>query len=165
LLRCPSCGGFTLVRGPLRVHEQCHDCGLFFIHDEGTWLGVWHINYPISAILAIVPATVFVARGSWSVMTAVLFAVLVSLLFPVLFYWHSYSLWTATYYYFVPDDLRMGRDRPPKLSSEQEALLSDEDLERLWAEEAVLDLEGDRQSRVDVAREHESSEPIGPLRR
>src|SRR5207302_523035 len=120
-----------MVRGFVRVHEQCRACGLFFVHDDGSWLGAWHVNYLISAMLAIVPATVFVARGAWSTATALLFAVAVSVFFPILFYWHSYSLWTATYYYFVPDDLRMGRDRPPqRITAEEEALMPPAERER-----------------------------------
>src|SRR4051812_37421857 len=99
LLRCPSCGESSLVRGILSVHDQCRACGLFFVHDEGTWLGAWHINFPLSAILAIVPAAIGVARGAWSTPFAIWYAVIASLLLPVLFYWHGYSLWIATYYY------------------------------------------------------------------
>lgn len=153
LLRCPSCNRFTIVRGPLRVFEQCSACGLFFIHDEGTWLGAWHFNFFISALLAIVPAFWGIATGDWSPLFAIAFAIVVTVLFPLLFYWHSYSLWIATYYYFVPDDLRMGRDRPPRLSREQEQLLTPEEREQLWLEEAVLDLEGDRLSRISELKD------------
>ncbi len=81
--------------------------------------------------------------------TALVYACAVILLFPILFYWHSYSLWIATYYYFVPDDLRMGRDRAPqRITPEEAALMPPEELEQVWIEEALLDLEGDRKSRI-----------------
>jgi uncharacterized protein (DUF983 family) len=148
LLRCPSCGQATLVRRFLGIHEQCRACGLFFVHDDGFWQGAWHFNYFVASLLAILPAMLFVAIGTWGMSFAVIYGVLVAGLFPFIFYWHSHSLWIATYYYCVPDDLRMGRDpRPRRLSAEEEAALSLEERQRLWAEEALLDLEGDRRSR------------------
>ncbi len=148
LLRCPSCGQPTLVRRLLAVHDECRDCGLFFNHDDGFWQGAWHFNYFIASLLAIIPACVFAALGAWSISTALIYAAAVSVLFPIAFYWHSHSLWIATYYYFVPDDLRMGRDLPHRRrNAADDALLSADERERLWAEEGALDLEGDRFSR------------------
>ncbi|MHB8577056.1 MAG: hypothetical protein ACYDCQ_17225 [Dehalococcoidia bacterium] len=147
LLRCPSCGHATLVRRPLAIHEQCRDCGLFFVHSDGFWTGTWHINYFIASLVAIIPAMVGVATGAWSALTATLFAATVATLFPLVFYWHAYSLWIAIYYYFVPDDLRMGRDRSlHDLTIADETVLSSEDRERWRAEEGALDLEGIRRS-------------------
>ncbi len=148
LLRCPSCGQPTLIRRFLAIHEQCSACGLFFVHDDGFWQGAWHFNYFIASLLAILPAMLCVAIGVWGMWFAVIYGALVAGLFPILFYWHSHSLWIATYYYFVPDDLRMGRDRAPRrLSPAEEAALPLEERQRLWAEEALLDLEGDRRGR------------------
>lgn len=148
LLRCPSCGQATIARRLLAIHDQCRECGLFFIHDDGFWQGAWHFNYFLGSLLAIVPSIVFVATGAWSGVTAVLFGSAVSVLFPVLFYWHSHSLWIATYYYFVPDDLRMGHDLPrrPRIGID-ESLLNDDERQCLWAEAGALELEGDRRGR------------------
>lgn len=149
LLRCPSCGQPTLVRRILAVHEQCCMCGLYFIHDEGSWLGAWHFNYFVVSVIALAPALVGVATGAWGTRIAVVYAATVSILGPVLLYWHAYSLWIATYYYAVPDDLRMGADRRPmQHTAAEEAALPPAERERLWAEEAVLDLEGDRRWRT-----------------
>lgn len=148
LLRCPSCGHATLARRLLAIHEQCRDCGLYFVHDDGFWLGAWHFNYFVAALLAIVPAMVFVATGEWDAFTATAYGAAVSVLFPVVFYWHSYSFWIATYYYCVPDDLRMGREpRRARATAQDEAHLSADERERLRLEEAVLELEGDKRSR------------------
>ncbi len=154
LLRCPSCGHATIARRLLAIHDQCRECGLFFIHGDGFWQGAWHFNYFLGSLIAIIPAIVFVATGIWSGLTAMLFGVSVSILFPILFYWHSHSLWIATYYYFVPDDLRMGRD-PPRgrgpytidPDEPDESLLTEEERQRIWAREGALELEGDRRGR------------------
>jgi uncharacterized protein (DUF983 family) len=149
LLRCPSCGQFTLVRRPLAIHEQCRNCGLFFVHDDGFWLGAWHVNYFIASLLAIVPPMVGVATGAWSTPFAVGYAAVVATFFPILFYWHAYSLWIATYYYCVPDDIRMGQDLPRRrIDPEADPSLTPAERKQLRAEEAVLDLEGDRRSRI-----------------
>jgi hypothetical protein len=86
------------------------------------------------------------------VLTATVFGVAVSILFPVLFYWHSYSFWIATFYYFVPDDLRMGREpgRTPGLSG-SDALLTDSEREQSRLEEAILELEGDKPNRWELS--------------
>ncbi len=148
LLRCPSCGHATIARRLLAIHDQCRECGLFFIHDYGFWQGAWHFNYFLGSLVAIIPAIVFVATGVWSGVTAMLFGGAVSILFPILFYWHAHSFWIATFYYFVPDDLRMGRDPPRGQGTvRDESLLNDEERQQLWAREGALELEGDRRGR------------------
>jgi uncharacterized protein (DUF983 family) len=150
VLRCPSCGQFTMVRGFLKIHEQCRACGLFFVHDAGFWQGAWYFNWFVASLLATLPAMLCVATGVWGMWFAVLYGALVAGLFPLVFYWHAHSLWIASFYYCVPDDLRMGRDLAPlqHLSPSEEKALPVEERQRRWAEEALLDLEGDRRSRV-----------------
>ncbi len=143
LLRCPNCGKATLVRGLLQVHDRCRVCGLLFEHDEGFFLGALVLNYMVTALVGIIPAIVAVATGTWSVPFAIGFAALASVLFPILFYWHAKSLWLATYYTFVPDDLKL-RDIAPEGPLLDLASLTPEQRQRLEIERALAELEGGR---------------------
>ncbi len=165
LLQCPNCGGFTMVKGLLKIHDQCRICGLIFEHDDAFYLGASVVNYTFTALLALIPALVFVARGSWSIITAVVFASAVCLVFPVLFYWHSKSIWMALYYYSVPDDLVDAASTDllsPEEIEAQTASLSPEEQQRLDIEEALAALEGGRPRRW--LRPGDAHEPGPPKR-
>ena len=144
LLRCPSCGHATLVRGVLRVHDRCRVCGLPFEHDEGFFLGALVLNYTVSFLAGILPAIVLVATGRLSVAWGIVWSVLASLLVPVLFYWHAKSLWMAAYYFFVPDDLRPGRWQQRAEPEAAAGSLSEEERARRELEAAIAALEGGR---------------------
>ncbi len=141
LLRCPYCGKATLVRGLLQVHDRCRVCGLPFEHDEGFFLGALVFNYTVTSLVGIIPAIVAVARGAWSVPFAIGFAAVASILFPILFYWHAKSLWLATYYIFVPDDLNLHRITPEEPRVDLTSL-TPEQLQRREIEDALTELEG-----------------------
>ncbi|GEM_PF-1463554 len=148
LLRCPSCGKATLVRGVLCVHQRCRVCGLAFEHDEGFFLGALIVNYLFAFVFGILPAIVAVAGGALSVRGAILVAFAAALLLPVVFYWHAKSLWMAVYYLFVPDDLRAARlealaaiEGGPG-TGEAAGPLSDAERQRRQLEEALAELEG-----------------------
>ncbi len=143
LLRCPWCGKATLVRGLLQVHDRCRVCGLPFEHDEGFFLGALVINYTVTALLGIIPAIVAVAAGTWGVPFAIGFAAVASVLFPILFYWHAKSLWLATFYIFVPNDLKLRRTAPEAPPVDL-ASLTPEQRQRLEIERALAELEGGR---------------------
>lgn len=143
LLRCPACGQATFVRRVLAVHERCRVCGLAFEHDDGFFLGALALNYLVAFLLGVAPAAVLVATGAWSTRAAVLYAAAVSLLFPIVFYWHAKSLWMAIYYIAVPDDLRSGlRSAPTGAPELEDHALSAEERERRQLEEALAALEG-----------------------
>jgi uncharacterized protein (DUF983 family) len=148
LLRCPSCGRATLVRGVLRVNERCRVCGLAFEHDEGFFLGALIVNYLFAFFFGILPVIIAVAAGVLSVRAALVLAFVAALLLPAVFYWHAKSLWMAVYYIFVPDDLRAARlealaaieGGPGK--PEPDAPLSEAERQRRQLEEALAELEG-----------------------
>jgi uncharacterized protein (DUF983 family) len=88
--RCPNCGGRTLVGRWLRINNQCARCGLRFEREEGFFLGAVVINYTVTAVLLLVPMGIAVA---WCIV------------FPMLFFPYSKSLWLMTYYVFFPRHL------------------------------------------------------------
>jgi len=149
LLRCPACGRATFVRGLLSCHEACRNCGLVFEHDDGFFLGAVVLNYTASFLLGVGPAIVAVAMGAWSVQLALIYGVAVSILLPVLLYWHAKSLWLAVFYTLVPDDLRTAarRRRGGRSEPGDSAPLTAAERERREIEAALAELEGGRRRR------------------
>jgi len=103
--RCPNCGGRTLFGRWLKVNKQCRICGLRFEREEGFLLGAIVINYTITTVLLLAPLSVIVFKQLISVPLAMAAAVLWCIVFPVLFYPYSKSLWLMTYYVFFPRHL------------------------------------------------------------
>ena len=94
-LRCPVCGQSSIVQSPFHVKHQCPVCDALFKREDGFFVG---------AIMANVVTTEFVILvlyiGSLPVIDTRFDLVLtglsvVALLFPVVFYHHSWSLWLA----------------------------------------------------------------------
>jgi uncharacterized protein (DUF983 family) len=143
LLRCPSCGQPTFVRGPLRTHQACRVCGLRFEHDDGFFLGASIFGYTLTFLAGILPSIVLVALGIWNGFVATAVAIGLCILLPFLFFLHAKALWMAVYYWVVPSDLIPREEDIYVLSTHlgpPDPSLSEQ--ERLWLEEAITDLEG-----------------------
>ena len=103
--RCPNCGSRTLFAGLLRAAERCRVCGLKFEREDGFFLGALVINYTVTMVLLLAPLLVFVFRQEIDVLPAVVIGIAWCIIFPILFYRPSKSLWLMTYYVFLPRDL------------------------------------------------------------
>jgi uncharacterized protein (DUF983 family) len=97
LRRCPNCGQRGIVRRLLTLAERCPRCGLRFERHEGYWLGAIAINTGATIVVFFV---VFVAGMvatwpdvPWNGLLAL--TVAVNLVFPILFYPWSKTLWVA----------------------------------------------------------------------
>lgn len=93
LLRCPACGKGRTARAPFRVADRCSECGTIFKREEGFFVGAILINVVTTeaVILLIYLLTLpFVNFGSD---TAIPLLLLVAILFPLIFYHHSWSIW------------------------------------------------------------------------
>jgi hypothetical protein len=94
-LRCPVCGQSAIARRPFRVNHHCSNCRALFKREEGFFVGAILAN-----VLTTEAVILFISFVSLSVFGAgyekVLVALfVVGLLFPVVFYHHSWSLWLA----------------------------------------------------------------------
>ena len=92
-LRCPACGQSSIVRKPFHIRHHCPDCLSIFKREEGFFVG---------AILANVLATEFMILWAcflWLVIAGADYQnllpilLVVALLFPVVFFHHSWSFW------------------------------------------------------------------------
>jgi uncharacterized protein (DUF983 family) len=145
LLRCPACGRPTFAKGLLSTHKACRVCGLLFEHDDGFFLGAVVVGYMITFLIGILPFVVLVATGRWSGVTGTVVAIVLCLTLPVLTYWHAKAFWMALYYWVVPGDLRQAQ--PGSATVHDRVVAANPALsaqERVWLEEALADLEGER---------------------
>ena len=104
-LRCPNCGGWTLLAGPWRMRERCIRCGLTFERDDGFFWGAITVNYFITMTILLVPLLVLVFTERLSVPAALLIGVGWCILFPIAFYGAAKSLWLMLWYVTFPNDL------------------------------------------------------------
>jgi uncharacterized protein (DUF983 family) len=99
-LRCPVCGESNVFRAPFQVRHHCPACGALFQREAGFFVGAIMVNVvttEAAVMLAFGLCLLVPGGGAGSLTLPVLFAV--ALLFPVLFYHHSWSLWLAGYHF------------------------------------------------------------------
>lgn len=92
-LRCPKCGEGRLFAGFFAMAARCPSCALDFRREQGYYVGAMYINYGLTAAIMLavgIPLADRVSRAALSWPLAV-FAVV----FPLLFFRHSRSLWLA----------------------------------------------------------------------
>lgn len=106
--RCPNCGGRTLFPSnsfSLRINRECSACGLRLERDEGGFLGAMSLNYGVTLVVFLVPVLLCHLGGLLSGAAAAVLALVGAVVFPVLFYRTSRSLWLMNYYLVVPHHL------------------------------------------------------------
>ena len=98
LLRCPACGGASVVRRPFQIRHHCPACRALFKREEGFFVGAIVANVLTTELAVLVTyfAGLLVAGSYFDSLIAVLLCVAV--LFPVAFYHHSWSVWLGADY-------------------------------------------------------------------
>lgn len=100
-LRCPRCGVGKLYRRGYQMYEACGSCGWVFEREEGYWTGAMAVNLVVTEVLIfalIFPLLILQA----SVVLTLILGLGLAILTPLLFYWHSKSLWMAIDFYLHP---------------------------------------------------------------
>ena len=87
------------------MNKECPICGLKIERDEGFFLGSMSLNYGITLVCFLTPVMLLAYRGVIGGTTAIVAAGFGSIVFPVLFYRSSRSLWLMNYYAFLPQHL------------------------------------------------------------
>jgi len=114
LLKCPGCCEGTLFYGLFSMHQNCPLCSLKFEREQGYFVGAIYLNYAATVAVA-VPGYFFLDY----LLNISLFAQLViwiafTLVFPLLFFRHSRSLWLALDTLFNPVETPVaGVGEPP----------------------------------------------------
>lgn len=106
LVRCPNCGSSNaLFLKQLTMNKACPKCGLSFDRGVGFFLGSMSINYTATLVLGMLPVVLLWYFNVLSGKVAVILILSLVVLFPVLFYRMSRSLWLLAYFYFLPQEL------------------------------------------------------------
>jgi uncharacterized protein (DUF983 family) len=92
-LRCPVCGGASIIRRPFRIKHHCPACDALFMREEGFFVGAILVNVVTTeiVILLIYLISLLFISSHYQLILTILF--ISALLFPVAFYHHSWSIW------------------------------------------------------------------------
>ena len=105
-LACPRCGERTLFRGLFAMNERCAVCHLVFEREPGYFVGAIYINYAATTVLMIGGFLLLDAYTRVSVTTQLVLWSVFAILFPLLFFRYSRSLWLAIGQLFNPEESR-----------------------------------------------------------
>lgn len=103
-LVCPVCGQGRLFRRWFKMYERCPVCGFRYEREEGYFTGAMAINLVVAELL-LTAAAIPLALQPWiSLFLLIVIGVVLSVLFPVLFYRHSKSFWMSIDHMLHPVD-------------------------------------------------------------
>ena len=108
-LRCPNCGGGSVLRNWLKLHERCPTCGIYFERGEKDFfIGSLLLNYCLTGLMLVVAIYVVLWWRSpevpWALLQwggAAAIVVLPAILFPF-----AKLLWLAVDLIFRPEGRR-----------------------------------------------------------
>ena len=94
-LRCPACGRSSLIERPFHIKHHCPECRSLFKREEGFFVGAILANVITTefVILVVCLISLLVVGASYQTVLVVLF--ILAVMFPLLFFHHSWSLWLA----------------------------------------------------------------------
>ena len=90
-LRCPVCGGASIVERPFRVRHHCPACRALYKREEGFFVGAIAINLVATEGFTILLCFVGLIFFDFRALFTFLFAT--ALVLPVVFYHHAWSAW------------------------------------------------------------------------
>lgn len=92
-LRCPVCGGASIVARPFNLKHICSACGVIFKREEGFFVGAIMANVVATEVFILVVyfACLLITNLGDGVIFTILFAV--GIIFPLAFYHHAWALW------------------------------------------------------------------------
>jgi len=92
-LLCPACGEESIARGPFRVRHHCPNCRSLFKREEGFFVGAILANVMTTEFVILIVCMIWLTLIGSAYETVLAGLFVLALLFPVLFYHHSWSLW------------------------------------------------------------------------
>ena len=101
-LRCPRCGIGPLYAKPFRTHSNCRHCGLQFEREQGYFVGAIYINYAATIGIAVPGFFLLDAFTGMTINQQLALWVPFAIIFPLLFFHHSRSLWLVLDHLFNP---------------------------------------------------------------
>ncbi|HEU4713760.1 MAG TPA: DUF983 domain-containing protein [Pyrinomonadaceae bacterium] len=92
-LRCPACGETSIVERPFHIRHHCPVCLSLYKREDGFFVGAILANVVITELVILIFCffCLLVLGAEYESVLVVLFGV--ALIFPLLFYHHSWSFW------------------------------------------------------------------------
>ena len=94
-LHCPRCGIGGLYDKPFHMRANCLNCDLKFEREQGYFVGAIYVNYAATVGIAIPGFFILDGWGSWTIEQQLWLWLPFAVIFPLLFFHHSRSLWLA----------------------------------------------------------------------
>jgi len=92
-LNCPVCGKASIARRPFRIRKYCPACNSLFQREEGFFVGAILANMLTTELVILLVCVVGLAWFGYNYESVLAILFVVALVFPVLFYHHSWSFW------------------------------------------------------------------------
>jgi len=110
-LRCPRCGAGEMFDGLFHMRAECPFCRLKFEREQGFFVGAIYVNYAMTVLIAMPGYFVLDGYGATLTQQFLVWGGFV-VVFPLLFFRHSRSLWLAAAQLFDPGDDRRLKSIP-----------------------------------------------------
>jgi len=101
-LKCPRCGVGSLYAKPFRMSPTCAQCGLKFEREQGYFVGAIYINYAATVAIAVPGFFLLDASTSMNINQQLAIWLPFAVIFPLIFFHHSRSLWLILDHFFNP---------------------------------------------------------------
>jgi uncharacterized protein (DUF983 family) len=86
------------------MHRECPCCGLKFEREQGYFVGAIYVNYAVTVVVVITGFFILDYLGWVSPLQQLVIWIPFTVIFPLLFFRHSRSLWLAIDHIFNPLD-------------------------------------------------------------
>ena len=102
-LKCPRCGIGSLYLRPFRMHFNCGHCDLKFEREQGYFVGAIYINYAATVAIAVPGFFILDTFTHMTIDQQLILWVPFAVIFPLLFFHHSRSIWLVLDHLFNPE--------------------------------------------------------------
>ncbi len=101
-LKCPRCGVGSLYAKAFRMRFHCGHCDLKFEREQGYFVGAIYINYAATVAIAVPGFFILDIFTAMTINQQLALWVPFAIIFPLVFFHHSRSLWLVLDHFFNP---------------------------------------------------------------
>ena len=93
LLRCPACGKSSVVQKLFHIKHHCENCRSLFKREEGFFVGAILANVIVTEMVILITCVVSLTMLEVNYDRVLIALLAVAVLFPLVFFHHSWSFW------------------------------------------------------------------------
>lgn len=102
--RCPVCGQGKIFAGVFKTYERCPTCSFVYEREPGYYTGAIALNLIVTELLLTAVAVPAAVSQAVSLPDFVVLAITLPILFPLLLYRPTKSLWMGLDHFLHPTD-------------------------------------------------------------